>query len=210
MKALLTSLSSISQLFCPLDNPFAHWCHSWRFCGKFQEAYSFVTNWQQRVHHLWYVPWVQHQICHRDAQKTGASRKHHQVWSTALPSQKVVLSSVKKQDTTHSYTPWWPDLGHTLPHTAERKKQAASNRGGLSTYRNQNGGNKVEAWFGAHQEGADIIIVQHNCSARCSYTPQRGIFWECQESSLQLQAILWKTFIQLPTTRLLMAERYWK
>ena len=69
----------------------------------------------------------------------------------------------------------WP---RTYPstHTAERKKQAVSNRGGLSTYRNQNGGNKVEAWFGAHQEGADIIIVQHNCSARCIYTHQRGFF----------------------------------
>ena len=102
----------------------------------------------------------------------------------------------------------WP---RTYPSTHFReKKQAVSNRGGLSTYRNQNGGNKVEAWFGAHQEGADIIIVQHNCSARCSYTHQRGIFWECQESSLQLQAVLWKTFIPLPITRLLMAERHWK
>ena len=97
MKALLTSLSPISQLLCSLDNPFTQWWHSWRFGGEFQETYSFVPKGQWRVPQLLYLLWVQHQVSHMDAQKTGENKKHLLVWSTAFPPQKVVLSSVRNK-----------------------------------------------------------------------------------------------------------------
>ena len=36
MQALLTSLQLISQLFCSLENPFAHWWQSWKFVENFK------------------------------------------------------------------------------------------------------------------------------------------------------------------------------
>ena len=42
MLALLTYMSSTSQLFCSKDNLSAHWWHSWRFCEGLKEAYRFV------------------------------------------------------------------------------------------------------------------------------------------------------------------------
>ena len=156
MKALLAPLSPVSQLFCSLTIHLLNGGTVGDLIENFKKIIaSYLTD-----SDVYPSVYMCYEVCHRDAPKMVQIRII--TWFVLQLFHPRRLCCPQLETRCNLFICPMTTWGHTLPHTEHGEKQAGSNRGGFSTTGNQNGGNKVEAWFW-DSPGRSWY---HNCSAQ--------------------------------------------